>query len=78
MILVCLHLPGQKHRDRDSDVISQSESLNFNESTPIQPQLIWKEFIANRTNKKRLVNLIVSNLKTSHDMLDENQELFIA
>ena len=51
----------RKHKDRDRDIISQSKTLNFDESTPIPPAIEWKEFIANRCNKKHLVNLIVSN-----------------
>ena len=63
---------------RDGNIISQHESINFNEETPIPPGLNWQGFLSNRENKQKLVNLIVSNLKESLDMLRDLQELFIA
>ena len=66
----------RKHRYQND--ISQSEPLIFEENTPIPPGLIWKDFLSNRRNKQQLVNLIVSNLRESQNMLRDKQELFIA
>ena len=60
-------------------VIDQSEPiLPFDKDTPIPPGLIWKDFLSNRINKQQLVNLIVTNLRLSQNMLNDKQELFIA
>ena len=64
----------RKHRDQN--VSNQSESLSFDESTPIPPGIVWKDFLANRNNKIQLIKLIVEILRRSFSMLKQKSGTF--
>ena len=65
-------------RNRDEEVKKECPEVEVNDEMLLPSDFTWMEFLANRIDKKNLVNYVVEKLKSSQEKLKENQILIIS